>query len=245
MTTPELNTLSTAQPYDVLAIGAHPDDVEMGMAGTVAQLTAAGHRVAILAMTRGEMGTHGDLETRTREARAAAEVLRCDVRLMNFPDGGLSDDLENRHAIVRVLRQCRPRLVFAPFPYARTGPMDGRSNVDHLSCGSLVLAACKLARFRQLMPELEPHAIQRLFYYMIPDTEPPSFVVDVSDQESTVRAAIEAYASQMPISRGERSAMDFLLLARSSIGARIGVQLGEGFITHDAMGGGAATLFDL
>lgn len=240
-----MNSIPSNTTYDALCIGAHPDDVEMGMGGTVAALVAAGRRVAIVSLTHGELGTFGDAEIRVREARAAAQVLGVDVRILDHPDGGVQDTLENRHQMVRLLRELRPTIVFAPYAHTRGGALDGRANVDHLATGILVREATKLARFRRLIPELEPHTTRRLFAYMLPESVPASYVVDVSDHRPTLEAAIRAYASQMEISRGERSILDLLLLWREHTGTRIGVELGEGFLCEDVLGGAAEQLYSL
>jgi len=231
-----LDTLDTSRPYDVLALGAHPDDVEMGMGGTVAALCASGRRVAVVSLTHGELGTHGDEQTRRQESRDAAQLLGCDVRHLNLPDGGVVDDLATRHLVARLIREIRPDTVFAPYAYARSGPRDGRSNVDHLAAGHLVSAGAKLARFRKLFPELEPHSVRRIWAYMVPDTVEPTYIADVSAWREPLVAAIEAYTSQMPIQRGGKGILDLLLLHRSALGARIGVELGESFLSEDPVG---------
>jgi bacillithiol biosynthesis deacetylase BshB1 len=231
--------------FDALCFGAHPDDVEMGMGGTVAALTAAGRRVAIVALTRGELGSYGDPEIRSGEAELAAEILGCELRLLDFPDGGVLDDLVARHRLVHLIRELRPDTVFAPYGYSRTGPLDGRSNVDHLACGRLVAAACKLARFKKLFPQEEPHAVRRIFSYMLPDAMAPSVVVNVTAHRDTLTRAIEAYASQMPIQRGQRGALNFLLMFREALGLRAGVELAEAFHCEDPIGGDPELLLRL
>ena len=237
-----MNTIADNTTYDVLCVGAHPDDVEMGMGGTVAGLVEAGHRVAFLLLTRGEMGTFGDAGIRVEEARAAASVLGVDLRILDHPDGAVRDTLENRHQMVAILRELRPQLVFAPYPHARSGALDGRANVDHLACGVLVREATKLARFRRLMPEVEPHTVRRLLYYMLPDDVTPSFVVDVSAHRERLETAIRAYASQMEITRGSRSVLQLLMLLREHAGVRIHAELGEPFLCEDLLSGPADTL---
>lgn len=239
-----MDTFRTDQPYDVLAVGAHPDDVEMGMGGTVASLTAAGRRVAILDLTAGELGTYGDAETRRAEAEVAAGILGADLRILDFPDGGVVDDLEGRHRLVRILREVRPTVVFAPYPHARGGAWDGRTNVDHLATGSMVDAAVKLARFRSLMPDLEPHGVRKVFHYMVPDDLKPSLVVDVTPFRDTLTACIEAYGSQLEITRGDRSVQDILMVHRQLAGHRIHVELGEAFHCEDVLTADAAWMLE-
>jgi len=242
---PVLDTFPAGEAIDVLCFGAHPDDVEMAMGGTVASLVADGASVGIVDLTQGELGTYGDAPTRLGEARAAAEALGVSRRVYAHPDGGLQDDLATRHRVVRILRELRPSLVFATWPWARTGAFDGRANVDHLACGLVVREATKLSRMRKLMPDLPAHAIRRLAYYMVPDTEKPSYCVDVSAYRSEILASIEAHASQMDISRGERSVLDMLILLREQVGLRLGVELAESFIVEDPLFGSASVLREI
>lgn len=232
-------------PCDVLCVGAHPDDVEMGMGGTVAALRAAGHRVGILTLTRGELGTYGDADTRRREAQSAAEILECSLEMWELPDGGVQDDLPTRHRLVRALREYRPSLVFAPYPHSRKGALDGRANVDHLACGLAVREATKLARMRKLFADLERHEVRRLLYYMVPDDQKPSFVVDVSAHVENLEKAIRAYASQLEIRRGGREVLDVLMLWRQHTGLRIRAEYGEGFLCEDTLGGSAELLLQI
>ena len=161
---------------------------------------------------------------------------------MRLPDGGLQDDLATRHAVVSILRELRPSLVFTPWPWARSGAFDGRANVDHLACGLAVREATKLSRMRKLMPEREAHAVRRLVYYMVPDTEKPSYCVDVSAHRAQIIASIEAHASQLEIRRGERGVLDLLMLMREQAGLRLGIELAESFIVEDPLFGSASVL---
>jgi LmbE family N-acetylglucosaminyl deacetylase len=217
----------------------------MAMGGTVAALVAAGSSVGIVDLTRGEMGTFGDAPTRIDEARRAAAVLDVSRRVYTHPDGGLQDDLATRHQVVALLRELRPSLVFTPWPWARTGAFDGRANVDHLACGLVVREATKLARMRKLMPELEAHAVRRLVYYMVPDTEKPSYCVDVSAHRDAIVASIEAHASQLEIARGGRGVLELLMLMREQAGLRLGVDLAESFIVEDPLFGPATVLLEV
>jgi bacillithiol biosynthesis deacetylase BshB1 len=242
---PAFDSFRPGEPCDVLCFGAHPDDVEMSMAGTVAALVALGKRVGIVDLSCGELGTYGDAPTRLAEARAAAEALGVGRRVYTYPDGGVPDDLPARHHMVTLLRELRPSLVFAPWPWARTGAFDGRANVDHLACGMVVREATKLARMRKLHPELPAHGVRRLLYYMVPDTEKSSYCVDVSALRSEIEAAIQAHASQMEIRRGSRSVLELLMMVREQVGLRLGVELAEAFISEDPLFGRADVLLEV
>jgi LmbE family N-acetylglucosaminyl deacetylase len=191
------------------------------------------------------MGSHGDPEQRAAEAEAAAGVLGCDHRVLELPDGAVSDDHPTRRIVAGLLRELRPRLLFAPYPYNRASHLDGRANVDHLACGLLAREASKLARLRKALSEGEPHAVQRLYYYMVPEDVAPSFLVDVSAHEEALRRAVESYRSQMGIGRGTRRILDLLLLWRRSLGQRLHVELAESFVCEDALGGEAELLFSI
>lgn len=242
---PVLDTFESGRPVEVLCFGAHPDDVEMAMGGTVAALVAAGEAVGIIDLTQGELGTFGDAPTRLEEARAAADALGVPRRVYAHPDGGVQDDLATRHQIVGLLREFQPSLVFAPWPWARTGAFDGRANVDHLACGLAVREATKLARMRKLMPDSPAHAVRRLMYYMVPDTEKPSYCVDVSAHREQIIDSIRAHASQLEISRGQRSVLELLMLLREQAGLRLGINLAESFISEDPLFGGASVLREI
>ncbi|RKZ12379.1 hypothetical protein DRQ32_03840 [bacterium] len=240
-----LDTFPPDEPCSVLCFGAHPDDVEMAMGGTVAALVAGGSKVGIVDLTRGELGTYGDAPTRLGEAENAARALGVARRVYSHPDGGVQDDLKTRHQIVGLLRELRPSLVFAPWPHARTGALDGRANVDHIACGLAVREATKLARMRKLMAELPSHSVRRLVYYMAPDTQQPSYCVDVSQFREQIEAGIKAHASQLEIRRGERSVLELLMMLREEVGLRLGVQLAEAFMVEDALFGPARILEEI
>jgi bacillithiol biosynthesis deacetylase BshB1 len=235
----------TKQGFDIVAFGAHPDDVEMTMAGTVALFVRAGRSVLIVSGTRGEASTHGDPETREREAREAARILGASAEFLDFPDTRVENTNEARLAIARVVRQHRPSLVFAPY-HTNTGTHhDGRANRDHMEMGMIVRDGLKLARFRTLLPEMAPHTVRRLLYFMVPASRLPSLVVDVSPVEATLRSAIEAYASQMLIQRRDNTIGDVLESYRRGMGTLIGRSLGEGFLTDEPLQAGPEELFTL
>ena len=229
--------------YDVLVFGAHPDDCEMGMAGTIALLVAAGKRVLLVALTGSDMSTHGRPEERAREFREAARVLGCDARQLDLPDTRVANHDENRRHVAGLVREHRPAIVFAPYHTNEAGHHDGRANVDHMETGRLVRDALKLARLGRVMPETAPHDVTRIYYYMVPAAMAPSFIVDVSSVEEKLRAAIGAYASQMAIRRGGSSILEVLELLRRHTGLQIGARLGEAFLVDQPLQARVEDLF--
>jgi len=182
------------EALDVLAIGAHPDDVELGCGGTVALLAQAGHRVGLLHLTRGEAGTRGTAEERGTEARAAADALgAAAVLYLDCGDGRLRHGTAEEDALIGVLRRHRPELVLGPTPSDR--------HPDHGRAHRLVADACFYAGLaaRRIpdAPDLAPHRPAAFFAYMQHDPFEPSLVVDVTAAWDAKQRALDCYESQI------------------------------------------------
>lgn len=176
---------------DVLAIGPHPDDIELSAGGTVSGLSAAGRSVVLVDLTRGERATRGSEERRRTEAEEAATALGAAGReCLELPDGGVSSrDEAQLHAVVEAVRRHRPRLVIT-LHWLDDHP-------DHIEGGELVRRACYLAGLRNYpRPDQPPHRPQRLLFAMGRRTFAPSLVVDVTAGYGHKRAALAAYRSQ-------------------------------------------------
>ena len=231
--------------YDVAVFGAHPDDAEMGMGGTIAKLAQAGRQVVIVSMTRGECGTYGTPERRKVEAQRAAEKLGCDFQLLDFADSRIVPDVEARERIMRLLRALQPKLVFAPYHTNSLGHHDGAAHVDHQATGVIVRDAVRLARVRGVARELAAHDVRRLLFYMVPRNRYPTLVVDVSEQFELLVAAIQAYESQMAIERQGNAILEILESYRRWYGIAAGCQYAEPFLSDDVLTADAETLFQL
>lgn len=216
---------------DLIAFGAHPDDVELGCGGTVARLAGAGSRVAIADLTAGERGTRGDRATRGREAENAAAALGVVMReCLQLPDGGLSpDDPEQVAAVVRAIRRHRPRAVFAPDR--------GDPHPDHRAAADLLERALFLSGVGNVRPEDgEPWRPRLVLAYPGPrQLFEPSIVVDVTSVYARKREAVLAHASQFDPERGGRThlASGYFTAAIEgrdrAAGNTVGVEFGEGF----------------
>lgn len=224
-------TADTA-PLDLLAFGAHPDDAEIGMGGTIAKHVRSGRRVGICDLTRAELSSNGDPELRAREAAMASEALGLAYRSnLALPDRGLrrlaTDDLAS---IVREIRTLRPRVVFAPYWKDR--------HPDHVACSELIEEAVFNAKLRRWRPELGAPAwtVERLYFYFINDADRADAVVDVTETYDRKTAALSAYRSQF-----ERSGDDVVITPLnqgyirkveqrdSLLGGTVGVRYAEGF----------------
>ena len=176
---------------DVLAIGAHPDDVELGCGGTLAVLARQGKRVGILHLTRGEMGTRGTAEERIAEAEAAARALGAvEMDFLDCGDGGLRTGPAEEDALIARLRLWQPDLVLGPTPSDR--------HPDHGRAHRLVEAACFYAGLKNRAPAAgPPFRPAAVFSYMQHDHFTPSFLVDVTAGWEAKIASMRAYRSQL------------------------------------------------
>ena len=174
---------------DVLAIAAHRDDVEQTCGGTLLRMAARGLRTAILDLTEGEAGTRGNAAERAREAEEAARILGVAWRqALALPDGAIENTLENRVAIVRVLRRLRPRVVILPYWQAR--------HPDHAVTGTLGYDACFLSGLKKIDTGSDPHRPFKIVYASLYADVRPSFVVDITPFIEQRHQALMAYRSQ-------------------------------------------------
>jgi bacillithiol biosynthesis deacetylase BshB1 len=174
---------------EVLALGAHPDDVELGCGGTLALLAKRGTRTGIAHLTRGEAGTRGTEEERRVEAEAAARALgAATLDILDCGDGGLRSGEEEEEALIELLRLRRPELLLLPSPSDR--------HPDHGRAHELLRAAAFYSGLAA-RGEGEPHRPGAAFSYMQHDPFDPSFVVDVSASWEQKLAALAAYRSQL------------------------------------------------
>ena len=219
---------------DILAIGAHPDDCEISMAGTILVLKRLGYTVGICDLTAGEAGTYGSADIRKQELQAATDILQLDARVtLDLPDGNVRNTEENRLKVIEVIRQQRPRIVFAFYPQMPRHP-------DHYYAGLVVKECVFLAGLEKLKTDSAPHRPKNLIYFkelLIRDQ--PDFIVDVTDVWEQKVAAIRAYKSQVTQEDEDdaetktfirSNAFWDVMEARSrTAGAMIGVRYGEPF----------------
>ncbi len=217
---------------DILVFGAHADDAEIGMAGTIIKHTSAGLRVGICDLTYAEMSSNGTVELRQQEAEAAAEVLGLSYRSnLGLPDRGLERNAEQLAAITAEIRRCAPRIVFAPYWEDR--------HPDHTWCSRLVEEAVFNAKLRRYMPELAPVQVEQVYYYFINDTAPASVLVDVTAQYERKVAALSCYASQFGLAPGNDTVatpltqgyVDRVRYRDAIAGQRNLIPYAEGFVT--------------
>lgn len=217
------------EPVHFLAVGAHPDDVELGCGGTIASLVAQGYRGAILDLTRAELSTFGDPETREEEALKAAEILGVRRYCSGSQEAALYPSETLLHDLVKILRILKPSLLLSPFPMDR--------HPDHTATGTLSQEAAFWGGVKRYAPGLPPHRPRRVIFYFAHWEKEPSFIVDVSEFWEVKMRAVRAYQSQFEVNSplqpltfvGRRGFLERVETRARYYGSLINAQYGEPF----------------
>ncbi|WP_053971981.1 bacillithiol biosynthesis deacetylase BshB1 [Mangrovimonas sp. ST2L15] len=222
---------------DILAIGAHPDDVELGCGATIAKEISKGKKVGIIDLTRGELGTRGTAETRDSEAQDAANVLGVPLRInMEFADGFFVNDKWHQIELIKMIRKFQPEVVLC-------NAVDDR-HIDHGKGSKLVSDACFLSGLRKIDTKIEdseewqePWRPKQVYHYIQWKNLEPDIVVDVSGFVNQKMESVLAYKTQFydpnseepetPIS--SKNFTDSIIYRARDLGRLIGVEYGEGF----------------
>ncbi len=220
---------------DILAIGAHPDDVELGCAATIAKEISLGKKVGILDLTRGELGTRGSAEIRDSEAAVAAKILGTVVREnLAFADGFFVNDKEHQLEVIKMIRKYQPDIVLC-------NAIDDR-HIDHGKGSNLVSDSCFLSGLRKIRTNVggKPQDAWRpkhVYHYIQWKNLEPDFVVDVSGFIDKKIEAVKAYSSQLydpkskePVSPiTSKNFLESITYRAQDLGRLIGVAHAEGF----------------
>lgn len=234
MTDLKFEEIQTA-PLDVLAIAAHPDDVEQTCGGTLLKMAEMGYRTGVLDMTAGDMGTRGTPEIRIREAEAAGQRMRLAWRgNRRFPDARLENTLTARMTLSGDIRRLKPRVVILPY-------WEGR-HPDHYKTSEIGYEACFLAGLRKMDDEVEPHRPFKIVYSSIYANVTPSFVVDITPYFERRMEALFCYASQYGAGEAGADLFPSQQEIRERLGSvarfygnLVGVKYGEPFVVKEAM----------
>ena len=220
---------------DILAIGAHPDDVELGCGATLAKEIANGKIVGIIDLTRGELGTRGTAETRNEESKNAAKILGVPLRVnMNFADGFFVNDKKHQLEVIKLIRKYQPDIVLC-------NAVEDR-HIDHGKGSKLVSEACFLSGLIKVETKenndiQEPWRPKQVYHYMQWKNLEPDFVVDVSGFMDKKMESVLAYKTQFydatskapetPIS--SKNFTDSIKYRARDLGRLVGVEYAEGF----------------
>jgi len=220
---------------DVLALAAHPDDVEQTCGGTLIHMAELGYRTGVLDLTAGDMGSRGTPDIRVQESQAAAAQLLLAWRQnLRWPDARLENNIAARMTLAGVIRRIRPHTVILPYWTGR--------HPDHYRTCEIGYEACFLAGLRRLEEDVPAHRPFKILYSSLYANVTPSFVVDISRQFERRMAALFSYASQY----GDTETASDLFPSHSEIQERlaavarfygnlIGVKYGEPFVIKESL----------
>lgn len=209
---------------EAMCVGAHPDDVEIGMGATVAGIVRRGGTVVIVDLTDGEPTPHGTPEIRAAESAKAAAILGAERRTLGQPNRYLFDSVEARTELAQVVRDFRPRLLFVPFGQD--------AHPDHVAAASIATAARFYSKFTKTDMRGEPYYPERVYRYMAVHQRlvaEPSFIADVSLDLATKLSALEAYESQFSGNPHNVGILDLMRQQAAMWGALGRVSAGEPF----------------
>jgi len=216
---------------NILVVGPHPDDQELGMGGTIARLAGQGHNVLLLDMTNGEPTPHGTPEIRAREAAAAAKILGVTRRTLTMPNRMVTHSIESRHMVAGVIREHQAQIVFTPF-FEDAHP-------DHVATTRIVEDARFDAKLTKINLPGEPIYPKWLFYYYcthLRHVANPSFLIDITGYEQRKHEAIVTYDSQFVKPEKNRRVVEWIAAANTYFGSRIGTASAEPFFTREPLG---------
>ena len=215
----------------ILVFGPHPDDAELGMGGTILKLAAQGHKVHIVDMTNGEPTPFGSVETRAKEAAAAAKMLGVERTLLGLPNREVVHSIENRHKVAAVIRKHKADWLFVPYPID--------AHPDHVA----VTKICEDARFDAKLTKSsipgDPYYPKRVIYYFCTHLRlnfTPNFCVDITDTIEQKIASVKCYESQFV--GNSAFVPDMVRTITAYFGSRIGTAFAEPFFTHEMLGFG-------
>jgi bacillithiol biosynthesis deacetylase BshB1 len=217
---------------DVICIGAHPDDVEIGMGAAVARMVRQGLDVVMVDLTDGEPTPHGTHEIRMSEAAEAASALGVTTRItLPLPNRELADTVEARRMLAEVVREHKPRLLFAPYPID--------AHPDHVAAAAIVEAARFYAKFVKTDMAGKPHFPARVYHYFAVHLRlvaKPAFVLDVTGDLDAKMAALGCYRSQFVDHGSNARILDWVRSQAGTWGDLIGTEAGEPFFSREEVG---------
>ncbi len=224
---------------DSVAFGAHPDDIELFCGGTVIKLGSQGHKIGVISLTRGELGTRGSPEIRSQEFQEAATLLKLSAhKMLDIPDGDVAVNWENKLKIIREIRTYQPAVVFAPYWKDR--------HPDHENTSNLVREAAFLSGLKKIETDQEAFRPYKVIYYPCWFEFKPSFVVDITEFHDQKIRAIQAYRSQFDHPDKKKFGNEETFISRPEFleeittrdryyGTSIGTTFGEPFLVREPL----------
>jgi len=221
---------------DVLVFGAHPDDVELGCGGTVIKLVEQGKKVAIIDLTRGELGTRGTAESRKEECENATKILGVAMREnMNFEDGFFKDDEKHKLALIKKIREYCPEIVITNATTDR--------HPDHGRGSQIVVDACFLSGLEKVDTKQNVWRPKAIYHYIQFNHLQPDFVINISRQMEKKIEAVKAYKTQFfnadsketETIISKKGFLESVKYRAQDLGRQANCEYAEGFISHQML----------
>jgi bacillithiol biosynthesis deacetylase BshB1 len=218
---------------NILAVGSHPNDVELGMGGSILKFSEEGYQVTIVDLTEGKTTPQGNnLETEKKESIKSSRILGIEERIsLDFPNGYLQDEIETRQELAEVIRKIQPDIIFIPY-WTDIHP-------DHIATSKI----CEAARFYAKFPKTEikgkPFYVKKIYYYVASYLKlnfKPSFVMDITKEMEMKMEAIKSYESQFGSSLKNNNIIECILDNNRYWGRLIGREFAEPFISKEEIG---------
>ncbi len=235
---------------DALFVASHPDDIEITAGGTAIKLINEGKKVGIVDLTRGELSTRGTLQTRKKETEEASKVMGIHFRTnLKMEDGNIASTKANRSKLIKVIRETKPTIMFAPYPSDR--------HTDHINASNFIRESAFLSGLTKIKTgKLEAYRPQRVFYYRHAYDFPITFIVDISDTFKQKMKAIECYSTQFYKSKSTSADEPETYISTSLFwkdlesrarffGFKIGAEFGEPFYCYETIRVSAKNLLEV
>ena len=176
---------------DILAVGAHPDDVDFACGAILAKMSEKKKKIVILDFTLGDKGSYGTEKIRAEEGQRAASIIGAERVHLGFKDCQVFDTYEGRLKIVKVIREYKPKLLLAPLWYG------DQTHPDHIACGILTRHATRYSRYQKILPDIPIHIADGILHYLPYGYEKPDFLVDITDYADIWKQMMLCHESQM------------------------------------------------
>lgn len=217
---------------NIITIGPHPDDVELGMGGSILKFTKAGHQVTIVDLTDGEPTPRGNPETRKKESVKSSRLLGIEERItLDFPNRYLRDEIQTRQELAEIIRRLHPDIIFVPY-WIDAHP-------DHIAASKIGDAARFYGKFTKTEMKGKPFYVGKIYYYVASHLRicfKPSFVMDISNEMEMKIEAIRCYESQFGPSPEGHQIFEWILNTNRYWGNLIGKEFAEPFICREEIG---------
>lgn len=235
---------------DALFVASHPDDIEITSGGTAIKLINEGKKVGIVDLTQGELSTRGNLQTRKKETEAASKIMGIHYREnLKMKDGNIENTKANREKLIKVIRETKPTIIFAPYPSDR--------HTDHINASNFIRESAFLSGLTKIKTgKQEAYRPQRVFYYRHAYDFPITFIVDISDTFKQKMKAIECYSTQFYKSKSTSADEPETYISTSLFwkdleararyfGFKIGAEFGEPFYCYETIKVSAKNLLEI